>query len=312
LKHYIFSEGIPSATSFDFEESLFNLEPHRAMQATDGWVSFCVINEKKLSIAAVIHFHVREGWARSPLKAPFGSIDCSADLPAKVFHDFVSFIEKALHTKGVKNILIKCAPTLAQGKNAVLLHVNLLNLGYRISCAEIGAVIPVDGLGFESRIDGYEKRRLKQAKESGLIFREIKSNQLETIYNFILRCRQEKGYTLSMDFNALNDTFNIFPDRHMLFGIFNHDEMIAASIAIRVKQDMLYNFYSAHSERYNNLSPVVMLIEGLYQHAALNKIAWLDLGTSALDGKPNFGLLDFKMNLGAEPTPKYTFEKTLG
>jgi hypothetical protein len=52
-------------------------------------------------------------------------------------------------------------------------------------------------------------------------------------------------------------------------------------------------------------------MEGIYEHCQVEKIRLIDLGTSALNGRPNFGLLDFKLNLGAVPTEKLTFEKKL-
>jgi hypothetical protein len=52
-------------------------------------------------------------------------------------------------------------------------------------------------------------------------------------------------------------------------------------------------------------------MEGIYEFCQTEKIRIIDLGTSALHDRPNFGLLDFKLNLGAAPTEKLTFEKTL-
>jgi lipid II:glycine glycyltransferase (peptidoglycan interpeptide bridge formation enzyme) len=54
-----------------------------------------------------------------------------------------------------------------------------------------------------------------------------------------------------------------------------------------------------------------VLLRGLYDYAAEHGIPLLDLGTSTVDGKPNFGLLSFKTRLGAELTPKISFAKRL-
>ncbi|HMG91078.1 MAG TPA: hypothetical protein VK589_13525, partial [Chryseolinea sp.] len=58
-------------------------------------------------------------------------------------------------------------------------------------------------------------------------------------------------------------------------------------------------------------NPTVFLIRSLYQYCFENGIALFDLGTSSLDGIPNFGLLNFKIRLGATPTTKFTFQKDL-
>jgi hypothetical protein len=41
------------------------------------------------------------------------------------------------------------------------------------------------------------------------------------------------------------------------------------------------------------------------------KIQFLDLGTSNIEGELNESLLNFKLNLGAEPSRKLTFTKKI-
>jgi hypothetical protein len=52
-------------------------------------------------------------------------------------------------------------------------------------------------------------------------------------------------------------------------------------------------------------------MEGIYEYCQVEKYRLIDLGTSALKGRPNFTLLDFKLNLGATPTEKVVYEKIL-
>jgi hypothetical protein len=106
-------------------------------------------------------------------------------------------------------------------------------------------------------------------------------------------------------------TVEAFADEFVFFEVMKGYERTAASIAIRVANDILYNFYSAHHSRYDAWSPVVMLIEGMYGWCQQQGIRLLDLGTSAVDNQPNFSLLDFKLRLGAQPTAKLTFAKDL-
>jgi lipid II:glycine glycyltransferase (peptidoglycan interpeptide bridge formation enzyme) len=114
-----------------------------------------------------------------------------------------------------------------------------------------------------------------------------------------------------MTLNELKKAFEQFPEHYVLFAVLHEGRLAAASIAIKIKENILYNFYSAHPNDYNHLSPVVMLIEGMYEFCQQNNVNLLDLGTSALEGKPNFSLLDFKLRLGAKPYAKLTFEKNL-
>jgi hypothetical protein len=111
------------------------------------------------------------------------------------------------------------------------------------------------------------------------------------------------------DVGEIKTVCDHFPDKFHLFGVFDNNALAAASISIVLNNAVLYNFYSAHARQYDALSPVVGLMEGIYEFCQGEKIRLIDLGTSALQGRPNFTLLDFKLNLGATPTQKLTFEK---
>ena len=152
---------------------------------------------------------------------------------------------------------------------------------------------------------------MKQAKEKGAQFKTLPIAEIDKVYEFILKCRTQRDQTLSMTLEQVNKVADAFPNEFFLFGIFVHKEMVAASISIRVHRDILYNFYSGHLKKFDSISPVVTLIGGMYKYCSSHQFHLMDLGTSAINGQPNFGLLDFKLRLGAVPSMKLTFEKDL-
>ena len=310
MKEYTFLEG-PLASNFTyaFEQSLFNLEEHRILQAPSGWRSFYVTRKGNSSIAGHIHFHVHGVKAQSPLRGTFGSMEFSDRLSVKVLYDFMEFVEASLADKGVKNIVIKNPPVGHHPYRISLLQVILMNLGYRITVAEIGALLDVEN--FETSLYSSEKQKLKKAAEAGLRFAHCDLKELDTVYSFILSCRKERHQDLSMTFDEVSKAVSIFPDSYLLFAVREGDALAAASISVRISGDIVYNLFLGHSGRYNSLSPAVMLIRGICNYARLNQCGILDLGTSALHGKPNFPLLAFKLRLGADPSEKLTFEKQL-
>lgn len=219
----------------------------------------------------------------------------------------MQWTEAQLNQKKARRITIKTSP--AYHPSQQLLHVFLPNLGFNISLAETSAIILVDRSPFEQKIDTWERRKLRQATKKGLSFKTISLNRLGEVYDFILQCRMEKGYALSMNREALLKTGETCRKEFHLFGVYMEDKLVAASISIEVNRNALYNFYSAHDENFDALSPVVKLIDGMYAWAGDKKFTWLDLGTSSLEGQPNFSLLDFKLRLGAIPVAKLTFVK---
>jgi len=312
LEEYRFHTGVvPSGYRVAFECSLFNQPGFLQLQSRSGWLSFYILHEKKKEIHAFVHFHLHGEVVSSPLKSPFGSVECGEELPPQQLYSFIDFIEEELKKKNVKQVIIKNPPTLYRAGFLSMLQVFLMNKNYQVKHAEVGAVIQVNEDPFDKVIDGWEKRKLKQAVEANLRFREIEADKLSEVYFFILGCRKQKGYSLSMTLHEIKETFTHFYDRYRLMGVYDQDVLVAATIAVRVNEQVVYNFYSDHDQAYHHLSPVVLLMEGLYRYCQKNNCSMLDLGTSAAGQHPNFKLLDFKMRLGAQATTKLTFEKSL-
>ncbi|MBL7847466.1 MAG: hypothetical protein JNL40_08365 [Cyclobacteriaceae bacterium] len=260
---------------------------------------------------AQVAFHVSDHVARSPLRAPFGSFLFSDRAAPQGLYDFVHQVERQLSKRGVSIVTLTEPPSVYRTKGA-LLHTILLNQGYRISNAELSSCIRIDRLDFEEKIEAWEKRKIKQAKQKGVVVRILPIDQLALVYQFIQKCREQRSHTLSMTLPELEATARPYQHEFVLSGAFLHKEMVAASIAIRVHPNILYNFYSGHLKKHDSFSPMVMLLGGLYRYCEKQNIQLLDLGTSSLHGQPNFTLLDFKLRLGAEPSIKLSFEKQLG
>lgn len=312
MNDFHFTDQLPPADyRADFKAYIFHDERHLKLQAESGWRSFFILNQKHKTIVGAVHVHVNEDVAVSPLKASFGSFVWSTSLQAEILFRFIGFVEDSLKASGVAVVTYTNPPTDYQPHQFQLLQVLLSNAGYRIQLAEPGAVIPVTDESLETRMDDWEVRKLKQAREAEFVFASATVNPVDEVFQFILNARKEKGYTLSMTQVMMERTVETFPDRFVFFEVMKGYERAAASIAIRVADDILYNFYSAHHSRFDAWSPVVMLIDGMHDWCRQQGIKLLDLGTSALMNQPNFSLLEFKLRLGAQPTAKLTFTKDL-
>jgi hypothetical protein len=312
LTDYIFQESHPpEGFNYTYEPWLFHDQRHRMLQSSAGWHSFYVVNEKHQRIEAHLHIHVEGTLAVSPLKASFGSVQCAPSIPRVVLYKFLEYIQSRLKDIGVTTITLKNPPDHYQPAQAVFLNTFLFNVGFQVATAEVGAALPVTTQAFNDGLSTWEKRRMRQATEAGLVFSVSAAEHAEAIYNFIAACRAERGYTLAIDAITFLKTFRTFPDRFFFFSVQDGEKRCAASIAIHVGNGILYNFHSAHPREYDNLSPVVLLLGGMYDFCSQHGFSLLDLGTSAHDDIPNFSLLDFKLGLGAIPSMKLVFTKSL-
>ncbi|HEY5689857.1 MAG TPA: hypothetical protein VIS49_00245 [Cyclobacteriaceae bacterium] len=311
-EQYEFINGnLPVGFKELYELSLYNTLAHRELQSRDNWHSYHIIRRDKKNAIASIHFCVKKGVAHSPYAAPFGFFELWSETPASLLFDFIAYYESELRNLCTKRIVIKSYPESYHTHSHNLISVLFFNHHYIISNAELGASLSIDKDLFTDRIDPWEKRKLKQALKAKLRFEVIPNRNIKKVYQFIRACRNERGYAISMSLTQLVKTIQKLDRYFHCFGVYDEDQLIAASICVRESKNNLYNFYSAHGKESDSLSPIVFLISELYTWCQHNRIKLLDLGTSALGGIPNFSLIDFKLRLGASPTMKLTFEKEL-
>jgi hypothetical protein len=312
LDTYTFHEGhLPPGSALDFEPSLFNTSEFISLQSATGWLSYYSVDTRSKNVVAAITFHIENDTARSPLKAPFGSLECSEQINPGMLFDFLQYVEDKLRHNRIATVYIRNPPRAYAPGLIALLETFLLNQGYIVSDAEVGAVIPVTGQSFGEIIRHSELLRRRQAHVAGMNFQKIPESDLESLFGFLATCHTTKGYQLSISLEDLKRTVDRFPGRYLLFGVMEGHNLIAGSVSIRVRKNIVYNFLVNHESSYNHLSPPVLLIDGIYKYCCEHKISMLDLGTSALQGKPNLSLLDFKLHVGGVSTSKLSFYKRI-
>lgn len=309
MEGFSFREGtVSQADKFGFGLSLFNNPAHLRLQVPTGWRSFLLQKDKSGRIDGIVHFNIDGRIALSPFRSPFGSFEFSVGVPSGVMDAFIAFVEERLAEEHITEIHIKCSPLAYDPHAATLISTLLLNRGFRIERAEVGSLLSLSGTDWSP--DTWEARKLRQAKDAGLQFCNLGLDKRDEVFRFISACREERGQEISITAAQLEEACNTFPDHYFLSGVSQDGELAAASVAVAVNKQVAYNFLSAHSRATDALSPVVLLMEGLYQTCRARGFSWLDLGTSALGDRPNFTLLDFKLRLGATLSPKFTFVKS--
>jgi hypothetical protein len=312
LNKYFFLEGLPDPTfKIVFERFLFNKTRHLRSQSESNWSTYSFINKQSQEVVAQIHFYIADSVASSPCRAPFGSVEFSSSLPPEALSTFLFEVERKLKSVGVKKIVIKDIAHQFRPQQSALLNTLFLNLDFIVSNAEINSAIVVDEAAFEDKISYAEIKHLKRCRQEEFGFRILSMEMLDKVYSFISKCREERMMSLSLTLRQLERIIRSCPDDFLLFGLFQADELIAASIAVKVNDRILYDFYHAHLKSFDQLSPVVTLVDGMYGYCQQNKFELLDLGTSAVNRQINFSLLNFKTQLGGQLSMKLTFEKNL-
>lgn len=307
-----FFEGkLPSAYRYNFKPYLFNREEYRLLQSASNWISFYVLNEKDFVVEGHLHFYLKNDVAQSSIQSPFGGVECNETVDHRTVFQFLEFALGTLKDRGVKNVIIISPPQGYDPARQALVETFMLNLGFTITTAEIGSLIPITVKKFSDLLHPRKKRKLAQSSQVDLRFELLDKNSLESVYQFIAHHRKEKNYQLSISCEHLRESVEKLDDAYKFFVVFDGEKMVAASVTVQVSDTVLYHFISDHVRKVGEARPSLLLMNGIYDYCFSNNIKLLDLGTSAKESLPNFKLIKFKSEIGGQTTHKFTFTKRL-
>ena len=115
---------------------------------------------------------------------------------------------------------------------------------------DINQTLNVSGESFKSQIKVGEKQVLQRSIMKGYLFKKLSLEHLNKIYKLISDTLTRKNYPVTMSYKDIEQTIRAMPDKYLLFGLFDNDRLIAASVSIRVSDNVLYNFYHADDISY--------------------------------------------------------------
>ena len=304
----------PPRLPLAFESFLYLLPAHLAL-APHPAPGFSAYLEEAASGRTLAQLHLSydaaSGRARSPAQAPFGAVQLAPGLGRAAVHQLLEAAEAALRRLGLARLVLRGYPFSYDPAGAATLAEVLRQRGYRVALAEQNYHLDPTR-AYEAHLHPSERRRLHKCRRAGLFVEQEPAYHLPRAYEFIRQCRQERGQALSLSLARVQALFRAFPSKHFLFSVRQaNGEWVALTVAIQVSAAVLYNFYPASPLLYNNLSPVVLLNEGLHAFARASEMTVLDLGTSTLDSRPNTSLLRFKRHLGGVAGLRLSWERAL-
>ncbi|TDN38127.1 GNAT family N-acetyltransferase [Hymenobacter sp. UV11] len=311
--------GQPPATPrlpLAFEPLLFLTSAHQALQQHNHPVLAFFLEDKAAGQTVaqlyVVPDFAASGRARSPGQASFGGVQLAPDLPVAALHLLLDAVEATLRRHGQRQLEVRGYPFCYDHSGAATLAEALRQRTYEVVLAEENYYLDTQR-DYEAHLHRSERKRLRKCYRQGLVVEQEPPLLLPAAYAFIAACRQERGQPLSLPLARVEALFRAFPRQHFLFSVRRPSgEWVAMSLAIRVSARVLYNFYQASPLAANDVSPVVLLNEGLHDFAKANELSVVDLGISTLPGGvPHDSLLQFKRHLGCVASLKLTWHKAL-
>lgn len=300
-----------------FEPFLFLESAHQALQPHEHPVLACFLEDEAAGCTVAQFYVVLDaegpGLARSPGQASFGGVQLAPSLPAAAVGQLLAAAEAALRARGQHQLALRPYASCYDPAGAATLAEALGQRGYTVALAEENCHLATDR-DYEAHLHRSERRRLHRCRRAGLVVEQETPLFVPAAYDFLAACRHERGQSLALSQARVEELFRLFPQQHFLFSVRKPgtSAWAAIAVAVRVSERIFCSPYQASPRADNDLSPVVLLNEGVHAFARASGAAVLDLGTSTLpSGQPNESLLRFKQRLGCLSTPRLTWQHTL-
>ncbi len=289
---------------------LFNQWRHLRQQQSKQmpWLVQAVNRQTGLAEARCAVWVNANGPALSPAAAPFGSVEFTPTLPEDVLADVIDLLLTTVQNLGNKQLIIKNYPAIYAPDQTARLAQVLLQKGFQITARYENSHLFVTSQPFTGGLALAARRRLRQAQEFGFQRVDWPMNRLDEALAFVGQSRARQGYPLTMPLDQLRQLFVDFPDAFRIMAVLDGQTIASLTVAIQVREDVLYNFLPVDNLDYRHLSPAILLTEGLYTYCQQTNTRLLDLGVSLNDDRTDKpSLLRFKRGLGAQSSGKLVF-----
>jgi len=294
----------------DFNHIFNQIGFFRLHSKSDKDLYFQLIRSSDKKVFANIAFYFSDlNEYLSPAKGTFGGISAIDGIEFSLLDEFISVVIHAL-IKDSFRIKIKLQPF---SHNEALCS-NCFNifsrLKFSIVSSDLNYSLRVDEEEFLNKISYGNQKKLKQCLRDGFFVSKLGIDRFKEAYKVIQSNRESKGYPMTMDQSNFLEMVKVFPDDIHCFAVFNPNDlsMIASSICISINSDILYVFYWGDVPSSDSYSPITLLSSYIYDFAKENSYKIIDAGTSTINGEPNYGLINFKRNLGFKESIKLTLE----
>ncbi len=291
-----FPEPLELQKSTKFEPLLFNELEFVNLRYPLDVRSFIATNSDGEIMARLRFAWVNDEWMSLPF-CPFGGVECIETYDIK---NFLSFSTQRFEAE--EKLKLVEAPFFYRNYKLAL-----ESIGWRKYRSEINHHIHLQE---PIAMKTMQLRRLNKCKDAGFTFDIVDANaaNARAWHEFIAECRVQQGLQININFDDFERAITTLPDKYDLFGIWDRDKIIAATVVVRVSNKAVYNYLPASTKDYHSYSPMTLLMHELTEYYRSQGCEFLDLGVSSINGEPQEGLCAFKESMGAIRSEKNYFE----
>ena len=271
-------------------------------------VHYYILRDEKKRLAFAIG--EKNGEWKAPFSAPFAiPIELRGNSDLKYYWELFNLLKKKVKSEGGKSIDLYLPPDIYNYSQISKIYNSLLGNGFNITYQEVNYSFDVDYIkrkGYEKCIHYNAKKNLKIAERCGLKFIQCTSlEEKKQAYDIIRVNRDSKGYYLAMSWEQVFDTINVV--EHDFFIIKNGKNGIAAAMVFKVTPEIAQVVYWGDIPNVSKYKSINYMASELIKYYKNRDVKIIDIGPSAPNGIPNFGLCNFKEGIGCNISNKFRF-----
>jgi|GEM_PF-4578396 len=249
------------------------------------------------------------GCWESPGKGTFGGIQWFTRPHANQLYEAYAALENTLTKAGASSLHIILPPSDYDIVQDSLTRIVLAERRYSRTCEDLNFSVPVDCDTLLSRMKGNKRAKLRSARSNGVVAHTLSSGERAAGYHLVCQYKERRGLPMRMTEDALTIMDKQIPGSLLWTGAFRGDDMVGASITIRISAHVFYIAHIADRAGTGLNGVQELLIDEAYAEAYRRGCRLLDFGISTERGVPNDGLIRFKRECGFSSASRVTFMK---
>ena len=246
----------------------------------------------------------------SPKRGTFGGLSLNGKVRFAKVEKFISLLSDFLKSRGARSLRIRCAPASHDLALFSIMFNVLKRQGFILDSHEINFDLVVDKRPFLECLDYGNVKRIRKSIRGKFICEKTDHERFDEVYEVIKDSRARLELNVSMSFSQLEKMLTLFPKKIHLFSVYRdstRSSMVAAAVCMALTDSIMYVFYWGDRADVRTYSPIALLASKIYEFCQENRFILLDVGISTIDSEPNYGLMEFKHNLGFSESLKVDY-----
>lgn len=271
-------------------------------------VHYLLFRDSKLRLGMIVG--EKEDGLYVPFSAPYGGYSFNSSVSVTCYDEACAALKEYACNLG-KPLCITIAASIYDSTDNTKLYSALVRGGAKILYADINQHFELSRFAhYEELLDSKNRNKLRNALNGDLTFVKLDSKNPSDVaraYEVIRTNHAERGFPLHMSLQNVLDTIRIIPaDFFVVSDAEGHD--VAAAQIFHATEDIYQVIYWGDVPSFSYLKSMNFLSYKVFEYYFKNcgNVRLLDIGTSSLHGEPNYGLCEFKENIGCYSTLKYS------